>query len=64
MYVIGSRLTDPSQFAYLQLGTLVTTIIRKLELRLAGPVPSPDYHVSNFVYSTQKQRFDLIRPRP
>lgn len=31
------------QFAYLQVGTIVSTIIREVELRLNEPFPKPDY---------------------
>ncbi|CAK5268293.1 unnamed protein product [Mycena citricolor] len=32
------------QFAYLQIGTVLATLIRHLELRLPNPVPGPNYH--------------------
>ncbi|KAK0193812.1 lanosterol 14-alpha-demethylase [Armillaria mellea] len=32
------------QFAYLQLGTILSTLIRELEFRLPGPVPENNYH--------------------
>ncbi|KAF9267916.1 lanosterol 14-alpha-demethylase [Marasmius fiardii PR-910] len=32
------------QFAYLQLGTLLSTVIRHLEFRIPGGVPPPNYH--------------------
>ncbi|KAI0029351.1 lanosterol 14-alpha-demethylase [Vararia minispora EC-137] len=32
------------QFAYLQLGVLILTVVRKIELRLPGSVPGPNYH--------------------
>lgn len=39
-------LIRPVQFAYLQLGTLIVTIVRAVEMRLPNPVPKHDYHVS------------------
>ncbi|KAK7018542.1 lanosterol 14-alpha-demethylase [Favolaschia claudopus] len=32
------------QFAYLQIGTIIATVIRRLELRLPNPVPEHNYH--------------------
>ncbi|KAF8170620.1 cytochrome P450 [Mycena galopus ATCC 62051] len=32
------------QFAYLQIGTIIATIIRKVELKLPTPVPEHNYH--------------------
>ncbi|KAF7312456.1 Lanosterol 14-alpha-demethylase [Mycena indigotica] len=32
------------QFAYLQIGTIIATIMRKVELRLPNPVPEHNYH--------------------
>ncbi|KAJ7126748.1 lanosterol 14-alpha-demethylase [Mycena epipterygia] len=32
------------QFAYLQIGTIVATLIRRMELRLPNPVPEHNYH--------------------
>ncbi|KAI0043835.1 cytochrome P450 [Auriscalpium vulgare] len=32
------------QFAYLQLGTLITTMVRKIEMRLPAGMPGPNYH--------------------
>jgi len=32
------------QFAYLQIGTIIATIIRRVELRLPAPVPDHNYH--------------------
>ncbi|KAI0687664.1 cytochrome P450 51 [Cytidiella melzeri] len=32
------------QFAYMQLSTLLATVIRQVELKLPGGVPAPDYH--------------------
>ncbi|KIK99583.1 hypothetical protein PAXRUDRAFT_131726 [Paxillus rubicundulus Ve08.2h10] len=32
------------QFAYLQLGTVIATILRKMEIRLDQPVPEHNYH--------------------
>nr|GAT51726.1 lanosterol 14-alpha-demethylase [Mycena chlorophos] len=32
------------QFAYLQIGTIVATLIRKIELRLPHPMPENNYH--------------------
>jgi membrane-anchored glycerophosphoryl diester phosphodiesterase (GDPDase) len=44
-------LMDNPQFAYLQLGTIITTIIRRVELRLEGDkFPQHNYHVSSFLY--------------
>ena len=39
------------QFAYLQIGTVIATIIRKLELRLEGGFPAHNYHVSFELHS-------------
>lgn len=33
------------QFAYLQLGTLISTVVRSIEMRIPGGVPPPNYHV-------------------
>ncbi|KAI0077045.1 cytochrome P450 51 [Panus rudis PR-1116 ss-1] len=49
------------QFAYLQLGTVVSTIIRRLELRLEGPVPAPNY--STMITLPKKPRNILYRRR-
>ena len=39
------------QFAYLQLGTIITTIIRRVELRLEGRnFPAHNYHVGTMAY--------------
>jgi sterol 14-demethylase len=38
-------LTRLVQFAYLQLGTLIATVIRRIEMRLDRPFPEPNYHV-------------------
>jgi hypothetical protein len=35
-----------SQFAYLQLGTVITTVIRNIEMKLEGPFPQHNYHAS------------------
>ncbi|KAF7327900.1 Lanosterol 14-alpha-demethylase [Mycena kentingensis (nom. inval.)] len=32
------------QFAYLQIGTIIATLIRRIELRLPNPVPQHNYH--------------------
>ncbi|KAJ7762035.1 lanosterol 14-alpha-demethylase [Mycena maculata] len=32
------------QFAYLQIGTIIATLIRRIELRLPNPVPDHNYH--------------------
>ena len=34
------------QFAYLQLGTIIATIVRRIELKLEQPVPEHNYRVS------------------
>nr|BAK20185.1 cytochrome P450 [Postia placenta] len=31
------------QFAIVQIGTIISTIVRKIEMRLEGPFPKPDY---------------------
>ena len=36
------------QFAYLQIGTVISTIIRKMELKLEGEFPAHNYHVCPF----------------
>ena len=42
---------DNPQFAYLQLGTIITTFIRRVELRLEGDkFPAHNYHVSCIAY--------------
>jgi sterol 14-demethylase len=33
-------------FAYVQLGSVVATLVRNLEFRSTGPFPQPNYHVS------------------
>jgi sterol 14alpha-demethylase len=33
------------QFAYLQLGMVISTVVRNIEMRISGGVPSPNYHV-------------------
>jgi sterol 14-demethylase len=33
------------QFAYVQLGVLIATLVRRLEMRLPDPFPAPNYHV-------------------
>ena len=38
-----------TQFAYLQLGTIISTIIRQVELRI-DEIPAHDYHVSIVLY--------------
>jgi sterol 14-demethylase len=37
------------QFAYLQLGTIIATIIRRVEVRLQGAFPAHNYHVRDFM---------------
>jgi sterol 14-demethylase len=34
----------PSQFAYLQICTIIATILRRVELRLSNPIPDHNYH--------------------
>lgn len=34
------------QFAYLQLGMLIATVVRNIEMRIPSGVPRPNYHVS------------------
>jgi sterol 14-demethylase len=33
------------QFAYLQLGIVISTVVRSIEMRIPGGVPPPNYHV-------------------
>ena len=33
------------QFAYLQLGIVISTVVRDIEMRISGGVPPPNYHV-------------------
>jgi len=33
------------QFAYLQLGVVISTVVRNIEMRIPGGVPPPNYHV-------------------
>jgi len=33
------------QFAYLQLGIVISTVVRNIEMRIPGGVPPPNYHV-------------------
>ncbi|KAI5114842.1 hypothetical protein M0805_000193, partial [Coniferiporia weirii] len=44
------------QFAYLQIGTIISTMIRKLELRLDGAVPEHNYHT---MITTPKEPCDI-----
>jgi sterol 14-demethylase len=50
------------QFAYLQLGTIIATIIRRVELRLPQPLPKHNYHVS-YAPPCQTPRWTLKLPR-
>lgn len=34
-----------AQFAYLQLGTVLATVLRQVEIRLDQPMPEHNYHV-------------------
>jgi sterol 14alpha-demethylase len=44
------------QFAYLQLGTLLATVVRNIEMRIPGGVPPPNYHVcSKYYYLSQSK---------
>jgi sterol 14-demethylase len=38
------------QFAYVQLGTILATVIRRMEFKLNGPVPGHNYHVRHSAY--------------
>ncbi|KAJ6478973.1 lanosterol 14-alpha-demethylase [Mycena sanguinolenta] len=42
------------QFAYLQIGTIIATIIRRVELRLPTPVPDHNYHTLILMPKDQK----------
>ncbi|EJD06923.1 lanosterol 14-alpha-demethylase [Fomitiporia mediterranea MF3/22] len=44
------------QFAYLQIGTILSTIIRKVELRLEGKMPAHNYHT---MITTPKDPCDI-----
>jgi sterol 14-demethylase len=37
------------QFAYLQLGTLIVTVVRNIEMRIPSGVPPPNYHVRSSI---------------
>jgi sterol 14-demethylase len=38
-------------FAYLQLGVLIGTVVRKIEMRIPSGIPQPNYHVcSDFLH--------------
>ncbi|KAI0783594.1 cytochrome P450 51 [Abortiporus biennis] len=49
------------QFAYLQLGTVITTLIRRLEFRLEGKFPAPDYNT--LIVLPKKPRNIMYRRR-
>lgn len=51
------------QFAYLQLGTIITTIIRRLELRI-DKVPEHNYHVSVSDSVFQSSVIEYVVSRP
>jgi len=38
------------QFAYVQLGAIISTVIRRVELRLDQPFPGPNYNVSGSLW--------------
>ena len=44
------------QFAYLQLGTLISTLVRNIEMRIPGGVPLPNYHVRSSMSGTFRQK--------
>ncbi|KAH9031787.1 cytochrome P450 [Lactarius pseudohatsudake] len=45
------------QFAYLQLGTLLLTVVRNVEMRIPGGVPPPNYHQPRMI-SYRRRKFD------
>jgi hypothetical protein len=45
-----TAVTMPPQFAYLQLGTILLTLVRKLEMRIEERIPKHNYHVSAVHY--------------
>ncbi|PSR79020.1 hypothetical protein PHLCEN_2v7207 [Hermanssonia centrifuga] len=49
------------QFAYLQLGTVITTVIRQVEMKLASGVPDPNYQT--MITLPKKPRDILYRRR-
>ncbi|KAJ3475810.1 hypothetical protein NLI96_g11590 [Meripilus lineatus] len=49
------------QFAYLQLGTIVVTLVRKLEFKMNTPVPAPNYQT--LIILPQNPRNILYRRR-
>ncbi|KAJ8521896.1 hypothetical protein ONZ45_g1479 [Pleurotus djamor] len=49
------------QFAYLQLGTLISTVIRRVELRLKDPLPEHNYHT--MIVMPKKPRTIMYRRR-
>ncbi|KAL0954309.1 hypothetical protein HGRIS_003308 [Hohenbuehelia grisea] len=49
------------QFAYLQLGVIISTFVRKVELRLRDPVPAHNYHT--MIVMPKKPRNILYRRR-
>ena len=48
------------QFAYLQLGTLILTVVRNIEMRIPGGVPHPNYHVRFSMSGTSRRRTNLV----
>ena len=48
------------QFAYLQLGALISTVVRNIEMRIPGGVPLPNYHVRFPMSGTFRQRANLV----
>jgi sterol 14alpha-demethylase len=52
------------QFAYLQLGTLIATVVRNIEMRIPGGVPPPNYHVCSKYYCLSRLNVNLFVSRP
>ena len=38
------------QFAYLQISTVIASLVRRIELRIEGSFPKSDYAVSRLLY--------------
>ncbi|KAH9994776.1 cytochrome P450 [Russula vinacea] len=43
-YGFGAHRCIGEQFAYLQLGVVLSTVVRSIEMRIPGGVPPPNYH--------------------
>lgn len=45
-FSVAESLTLCSKFAFVQLGTLISTVVRRIEMRLSTTFPKYSYHVS------------------